>query len=166
MSPNKNRYKMKTTLLVVGRTVEQHFITAIDDYVQRTRRYFSFDMEVIPELKNTKSLTVEQQKEKEGELICKSFQPGDVIVLLDEGGKEMRSVEFADYMKQKMNTVNKRLVFVIGGPYGFSPKVYQMASEKLSLSRMTFSHQMIRLIFVEQLYRAMTILNGGPYHHE
>ncbi len=166
MSPNKNRYKMKTTLLVVGRTVEQHFITAIDDYVQRTRRYFSFDMEVIPELKNTKSLTVEQQKEKEGELICKSFQPGDVIVLLDEGGKEMRSVEFADYMKHKMNTVNKRLVFVIGGPYGFSPKVYQMASEKLSLSRMTFSHQMIRLIFVEQLYRAMTILNGGPYHHE
>ncbi len=157
---------MKTTLLVVGRTVEQHFITAIDDYVQRTRRYFSFDMEVIPELKNTKSLTVEQQKEKEGELICKSFQPGDVIVLLDEGGKEMRSVEFADYMKHKMNTVNKRLVFVIGGPYGFSPKVYQMASEKLSLSRMTFSHQMIRLIFVEQLYRAMTILNGGPYHHE
>jgi Uncharacterized conserved protein len=166
LSPNKNRYKMKTTLLVVGRTVEQHFITAIDDYVQRTRRYFSFDMEVIPELKNTKSLTVEQQKEKEGELICKSFQPGDVIVLLDEGGKEMRSVEFADYMKHKMNTVNKRLVFVIGGPYGFSPKVYQMASEKLSLSRMTFSHQMIRLIFVEQLYRAMTILNGGPYHHE
>lgn len=157
---------MKTTLLVVGRTVEQHFITAIDDYVQRTRRYFSFDMEVIPELKNTKSLTVEQQKEKEGELICKSLQPGDVIVLLDEGGKEMRSVEFADYMKHKMNTVNKRLVFVIGGPYGFSPKVYQMASEKLSLSRMTFSHQMIRLIFVEQLYRAMTILNGGPYHHE
>ncbi|TWV12779.1 23S rRNA (pseudouridine(1915)-N(3))-methyltransferase RlmH [Bacteroidaceae bacterium HV4-6-C5C] len=157
---------MKTTLLVVGRTVEQHFITAIDDYVQRTHRYFSFDMEVIPELKNTKSLTVEQQKEKEGELISKSFQPGDVIVLLDEGGKEMRSVEFADYMKHKMNTVNKRLVFVIGGPYGFSPKVYQMASEKLSLSRMTFSHQMIRLIFVEQLYRAMTILNGGPYHHE
>lgn len=166
MSPNKNSYKMKTTLLVVGRTVEQHFITAIDDYVQRTRRYFSFDMEVIPELKNTKSLTVEQQKEKEGELICKSLQPGDVIVLLDEGGKEMRSVEFADYMKHKMNTVNKRLVFAIGGPYGFSPKVYQMASEKLSLSRMTFSHQMIRLIFVEQLYRAMTILNGGPYHHE
>ena len=126
------------TLLVVGRTVEQHFITAINDYIQRTRRY----------------------------LILKALQPGDVVVLLDEGGKEMRSIEFADYMKRKMNTVNKRLVFIIGGPYGFSPKVYEAAHEKLSLSRMTFSHQMIRLIFVEQLYRAMTILNGGPYHHE
>ena len=140
------------TLLVVGRTVEQHFITAINDYIQRTRRYLSFDMEVIPELKNTKSLSADVQKEKEGELILKALQPGDVVVLLDEGGKEMRSIEFADYMKRKMNTVNKRLVFIIGG--------------KLSLSRMTFSHQMIRLIFVEQLYRAMTILNGGPYHHE
>ena len=109
---------------------------------------------------------MEVQKEKEGELICKAFQPGDVIVLLDEGGKEMRSIEFADYMKRKMNTVNKRLVFVIGGPYGFSPKVYQTAHEKMSLSKMTFSHQMVRLIFVEQLYRAMNILNGGPYHHE
>ena len=88
------------------------------------------------------------------------------LVLLDEGGKEMRSIEFADYMKRKMNTVNKRLVFIIGGPYGFSPKVYEAAHEKMSLSRMTFSHQMVRLIFVEQLYRAMTILNGGPYHHE
>ena len=109
---------------------------------------------------------MEMQKEKEGELICKTFQPGDVIVLLDEGGKEMRSIEFADYMKRKMNTVNKRLVFVIGGPYGFSQKVYQAAHEKMSLSKMTFSHQMVRLIFVEQLYRAMNILNGGPYHHE
>ena len=136
---------MKTTLLVVGRTVEQHFITAINDYIQRTRRYLSFDMEVIPELKNTKSLSMDVQKEKEGELILKALQPGDVVVLLDEGGKEMRSIEFADYMKRKMNTVNKRLVFIIGGPYGFSPKVYAAAHEKLSLSRMTFSHQMIRL---------------------
>ena len=152
------------TLLVVGRTVEQHFITAINDYIQRTRRYLSFDMEVIPELKNTKSLSADVQKEKEGELILKALKPGDVVVLLDEGGKEMRSIEFADYMKRKMNTVNKRLVFIIGGPYGFSPKVYEAAHEKLSLSRMTFSHQMIRLIFVEQLYRAMTILNGGPYN--
>ena len=105
---------------------------------------------------------MEVQKEKEGELILKALQPGDVVVLLDEGGKEMRSIEFADYMKRKMNTVNKRLVFIIGGPYGFSPKVYEAAHEKMSLSRMTFSHQMVRLIFVEQLYRAMTILNGGP----
>ena len=156
---NQNRTSMKTTLLVVGRTVEQHFITAINDYVQRTKRYLSFEMEVIPELKNTKSLSMEVQKEKEGELILKALQPGDVVVLLDEGGKEMRSIEFADYMKRKMNTVNKRLVFIIGGPY-------EAAHEKMSLSRMTFSHQMVRLIFVEQLYRAMTILNGGPYHHE
>lgn len=157
---------MKTVLLVVGRTVESHFITAIQDYIQRTKRYIQFDMEVIPELKNTKSLSMEVQKDKEGELIIKALQPGDVIVLLDEGGKEMRSIEFADYMKRKMNTVNKRLVFIIGGPYGFSPKIYNMAHEKISLSRMTFSHQMVRLIFIEQLYRAMSILNNSPYHHE
>ncbi|WP_281644282.1 23S rRNA (pseudouridine(1915)-N(3))-methyltransferase RlmH [Bacteroides zoogleoformans] len=157
---------MKTTLLVVGRTVEQYFITAINDYILRIKRYLSFEIEVLPELKNTKKLSFEIQKEKEGELILKALQPGDVIVLLDEGGKEMRSIEFADYMEHKMNTVNKRLVFVTGGPYGFSPKVYETAHEKMSLSRMTFSHQMVRLIFVEQLYRAMTILNGGPYHHE
>lgn len=157
---------MKTILLVVGRTVEQHYITAISDYIQRTKRFISFDMEVIPELKNTKSLSMDLQKEKEGELICKALQPGDVVVLLDEHGKEMRSLDFADWMKRKMNTVNKRLVFVIGGPYGFSQKVYDTAYEKISMSKMTFSHQMIRLIFVEQVYRAMTILNGGPYHHE
>lgn len=157
---------MKTILLVVGRTVEPHFITAIDDYVQRTRRYLSFDLEVIPELKNTRNLTPEVQKEKEAELILKALQPGDYLVLLDEGGKEFRSVEFASYMEQKMGSVPKRLVFLVGGPYGFAPKVYEAAREKLSLSRMTFSHQMIRLLFVEQLYRAMTILHGTPYHHE
>ncbi len=157
---------MKTTLLVIGRTVEQHFVTAINDYTQRTKRYLSFEMEVIPELKNTKSLPPEVQKEKEGEFILKALRPGDTVVLLDEGGKEMRSTEFADYMKHKMNTVNKRLVFIIGGPYGFSPKVYEATQEKMSLSRMTFSHQMVRLIFVEQQNRAMTILNGDPYHHE
>lgn len=157
---------MKTILLVVGRTVEQHYITAINDYIERTKRYISFDMEIIPELKNTKSLTEEQQKEKEGELICKFLQPGDVVVLLDENGKEFRSVEFASWMEKKMANVNKRLIFIIGGPYGFSPKVYQTAHEKISMSKMTFSHQMIRLIFTEQLYRAMNILHGGPYHHE
>lgn len=157
---------MKTILLTVGRTVEQHYIIGINDYVQRIKHSIPFEMEVIPELKNTKSLSVEQQKEKEGELICKAFQPGDVIVLLDEAGKEYRSVDFAAWVEKKLSTVNKRLVFVIGGPYGFSSKVYQAAHEKISLSKMTFSHQMIRLIFVEQLYRAMTILNGGPYHHE
>ena len=166
MCDNQNCINMKTTLLVVGRTVEQHYITAINDYIQHTKRFITFDMEVIPELKNTKNISMELQKEKEGELICKAFQPGDVIVLLDEHGKEMRSLEFAEWMKRKMNTVNKRLVFVIGGPYGFSQKVYDVAHEKISMSKMTFSHQMIRLIFVEQIYRAMTILNGGPYHHE
>lgn len=166
MCINQNYRDMKTTLLVVGRTVEQHYITAINDYIQRTKRFITFDMEVIPELKNTKSLSMEVQKEKEGELILKALQPGDVVVLLDEHGKEMRSLEFSDYMKRKMNTVNKRLVFIIGGPYGFSEKVYQASHEKISMSKMTFSHQMIRLIFVEQIYRAMTILNGGPYHHE
>ena len=153
--------RMKFTLLVVGRTVEKHYITAINDYVERTKHFISFDMEVIPELKNTKSLSMEQQKEKEGELISKALQPGDVVVLLDEHGKEFRSVEFADWMARKMHTVNKRLVFIIGGPYGFAPKIYDIAKEKISLSKMTFSHQMIRLIFVEQLYRAMTILNNG-----
>lgn len=162
----RRKLVMKTTLLVVGRTVERHFINAIDDYVQRIRHYLSFEMEVIPELKNTKSLSAEVQKDREGELILKALQPGDVVVLLDEGGREMRSIEFADYVGHKMNTVNRRLVFVIGGPYGFCPKVYAAANEKVSLSRMTFSHQMVRLVFVEQLYRAMTILNGGPYHHE
>ena len=157
---------MKISLIVVGRTVEKHYITAINDYIERTKHFISFDMEVIPELKNTKSLTMDQQKEKEGELILKSFQPGDVIILLDEFGKEFRSVDFANWMERKMNSVNKRLVFVVGGPYGFSQRVYEAAHEKISLSKMTFSHQMIRLIFVEQLYRAMTILNNGPYHHE
>lgn len=157
---------MKTILLAVGRTVEQHFITAIEDYVRRTRYYIPFDIEIIPEPKNSRKLPNELQKEKEGELILKALQQGDHTVLLDEGGKEMRSLEFAEYMKHKMNTVSKRLVFVIGGPYGFSPDVYRAAHEKISLSKMTFSHQMVRLIFAEQLYRAMTILSGSPYHHE
>lgn len=157
---------MKFALLVVGRTVEKHYITAINDYVERIKHYTPFDMEVIPELRNTKSLSMEQQKEKEGELILKALQPGDVVVLLDEHGKEFRSIEFAEWAEKKMHTVNKRLVFIIGGPYGFSKDVYAAAQEKISLSKMTFSHQMIRLIFVEQLYRAMNILAGGPYHHE
>ena len=157
---------MKFTLLVVGRTVEKHYITAIDDYVARTKHFISFDMEVIPELKNTKSLSMEQQKEKEGELILKALQPGDVVVLLDEHGKEFRSIEFADWVERKMHTVNKRLVFIIGGPYGFSREVYSAAQGKISLSQMTFSHQMVRVIFAEQFYRALSILNNLPYHHQ
>ena len=157
---------MKFTLLVVGRTVEKHYITAINDYAERTKHYISFDIEVIPELKNTKSLSMEQQKEKEGELILKALQPGDVPVLLDEHGKEFRSIEFAAWIERKMHTVSKRLVFIIGGPYGFSPAVYAAAQEKISLSKMSFSHQRIRLFFVDQLYSARTLLNNGPYHHE
>ncbi len=157
---------MKTTLLVVGKTVEKHFVKAIEEYLKRTQRYLAFDIQVIPELKNTKSISEEQQKEKEADLILKELQPSDHVVLLDEHGKEFKSIQFADWMQNKMINVNKRLIFIIGGPYGFSPRIYDVAQEKISLSKMTFSHQMIRLIFVEQIYRAMSILNNSPYHHE
>ena len=157
---------MKVALILVGKTVNKHFVELIDEYAGRVKHYIGFDIVTIPELKNTKNLSTDQQKQQEGELILKQLQAGDHVVLLDEHGKELRSVEFSAYMEQKMQTVNKRLVFVIGGPYGFSPEVYGRANEKLSLSKMTFSHQMVRLIFVEQLYRAMTIMRGEPYHHE
>lgn len=157
---------MKATLILVGKTVDKRFAELISEYTNRLKHYISFEINTIPELKNTKSLTSEQQKSSEAELIIKNLQPSDYVVLLDEHGKEMRSVEMADWMKRKMNTINKRIVFIIGGPYGFSQKIYDIAHEKLSMSKMTFSHQMIRLIFVEQLYRSMTILNGEPYHHE
>lgn len=157
---------MKVSLLLVGKTVNKHFVELIDEYAGRVKHYIGFEIVTIPELKNTKNLSVDQQKQMEGELILKQLQPGDYVVLLDEHGKEFRSIEFSKYMEQKMLSVNKRLVFVIGGPYGFSQDVYGKANEKISLSKMTFSHQMIRLIFVEQLYRAMTIMKGEPYHHE
>ncbi len=157
---------MKVALVLVGKTVNKHFVELIDEYAGRVKHYIGFDIITIPELKNTKSLSADQQKQQEGELILKQMQASDHVVLLDEHGKEFRSVEFSSYMEQKMQTVNKRLVFVIGGPYGFSPDVYAKANEKISLSKMTFSHQMVRLIFVEQLYRAMTIMRGEPYHHE
>ena len=157
---------MKVSLLLVGKTVNKHFVELIDEYAGRVKHYIGFEIVTIPELKNTKNLSVDQQKQMEGELILKQLQSGDHVVLLDEHGKEFRSIEFSRYMEQKMLSVNKRLVFVIGGPYGFSQDVYGKANEKISLSKMTFSHQMIRLIFVEQLYRAMTIMKGEPYHHE
>ena len=155
---------MKFTLLVVGRTVEKHYITAINDYVERTKHYVSFDMEVIPELKNTKSLSMEQQKEKEGEAILKALQPGDVVVLLDEHGKEFRSIEFANWIERKMHTVNKRLVFIIGGSLGLSKEVLSRADYKLSFSKMTFPHQLMRVILLEQIYRSYRIIQGEPYH--
>ena len=156
---------MKTNLLLVGKTVNKHFVAGIDDYAERISHYMPFKITTIPELRNTKSLTEEQQKQAEGELILKQLQPSDTVVLLDEHGRELRSVEYAQWLSQKQQTA-RRLVFVIGGPYGFSPDVYARANEKISLSKMTFSHQMVRLIFTEQLYRACTIIKGEPYHHE
>ena len=157
---------MKISLVVIGKTDAAYFVDAINEYKNRLVHYIPFEMEVIPDIKNVKNLREDQQKEKEGELILKTLQPGDYLVLLDEHGKSFTSMEFSTYIERKMHVVPKRLVFVIGGPYGFSESVYKAASEKISLSKMTFSHQMIRLIFVEQIYRAMTILNNEPYHHE
>ena len=156
---------MKTILIQVGKTVNKHFIAGINDYAERISHYMPFDIVIIPELKNTKSLSEEQQKQAEGELILRQLQPQDTVVLLDEHGQELRSVELASWLDRKRNTA-RRLVFVIGGPYGFSQAVYSRANEQLSLSRLTFSHQMVRLVFTEQLYRACSIIKGEPYHHE
>ena len=157
---------MKIVLLVVGKTTESYFVQGIDEYSKRLAHYVPFELTVIPELRNTKSLSADQQKEREADLILKALQPGDYVVLLDEHGREFTSLQFASYLEKKMANIAKRLVFVVGGPYGFSNRVYQAAQEKISLSKMTYSHQMIRLIFTEQLYRAMTILNNEPYHHD
>lgn len=156
---------MKIILLVVGKTADAHIESLIQQYQKRLTHYISFTLQVIPELKNTKALTTEQQKQTEGELILRAVTPANDLVILDEHGKEFRSIEFADYLQKKMSS-GRDLVFVIGGPYGFSEAVYQRANGKISLSKMTFSHQMVRLFFIEQTYRAMTILRGEPYHHE
>jgi len=156
---------MKTLLIQVGKTVNKHFQAGITDYVERIGHYMPFEVFTIPELKNTKNLSEDQQKQAEGELILKQLQHSDTVVLLDEHGRQYRSIEFARWLEQKQLTA-RRLVFVIGGPYGFSTSVYQRANEQLSLSLMTFSHQMIRLTFTEQIYRACTIIKGEPYHHE
>ena len=156
---------MKITLLVVGKTTDAHIDTLIQDYQKRLTHYLPFSLVVIPELKNTKSLTMEQQKLAEGELILRQLTLSTDMILLDEKGREYRSVEFADFLQKKMSS-GRDVVFVVGGPYGFSQSVYDRANGKISLSQMTFSHQMVRLFFVEQIYRAMTILRGEPYHHE
>ena len=156
---------MKTELILVVRTVNKEFTKIIDDYRERITHYLPFNITVIPELKSTKSLSEEQQKTAEGELIIRQIQPSDTVVLLDERGREPRSVELASWLEKKQQSA-RRLVFIIGGPYGFSPAVYERANEQLSLSRLTFSHQMVRAIFLEQLYRACTIIKGEPYHHE
>ena len=157
---------MKITLLTVGKTTSSNLIKLQEDYQNRLKFYIPFELVVIPELKNTKNLSVSEQVEKEADLILKQLEPNDEIILLDEKGKQFTSVGFSEFISKKMLSSVKRTVFVVGGPYGFSERVYNRANSMVSLSAMTFSHQMIRLIFVEQLYRAMTILKGEPYHHE
>lgn len=157
---------MKIRLLCVGKTDNVQLQQLINDYEKRLRFYVKFAQETIPDIKNTKHLSEIQQKEKEGKAILEKLQPTDVVVLLDARGKSYSSIGFSAYIQQKMNAGIKQLVFVIGGPYGFADNVYREVREQISLSTMTFSHQMIRLFFTEQLYRAFTILNTTPYHHE
>lgn len=156
---------MKIKLIMIGKTTGDLYIDAIDDYTNRIKHYNNFSIHIIPGLKNTKKLSQEQQKQAEGELILKELTAQDTVILLDERGKEYRSMEFAKWLENKQLTA-QNIVFVIGGPYGFSDSIYKRANEKISLSKMTFSHQMVRLIFVEQLYRACTIIKGESYHHE
>ncbi len=156
---------MKIKLLLVGKTDSDYLSRGIDEYVKRLKHYLPFEMFIIPDLKNTKNLSEDQQKQKEGELILNQINPGDFVVLLDEKGKEFTSVDFSKFIEKQMISGLKNLVFVVGGPYGFSNEIYKQSNSKISLSRMTFSHQMVRLIFAEQLYRAMTIIKGEPYHH-
>lgn len=157
---------MKICLAVIGKTDEAYLRQGIEIFVKRIPHYISFEMKVIPDLRNSKNLSEQQQKEKEGELILQLKGGSDELFLLDEQGVELTSVEFARFLEKKMIAGIKRLVIVIGGPYGFSENLRAQANGKISLSKMTFSHQMARLIFVEQLYRAMTILKGEPYHHQ
>ena len=156
---------MNIKLLCIGKTDDRNLEALILVYTNRFKHYVNFELEIIPDLKKTKNLSEEQQKEKEGELILSKITPQDQLILLDENGKELSSVKFADYLQKKMNSGIKTLVFVIGGPYGFSEAVYAKAQGKVSLSKMTFSHQMIRLFITEQIYRGFTILRNEPYHH-
>lgn len=156
---------MNIKLIAVGKTDGKELNSLIDQYVKRLGFYVNFDFEIIPDIKNVKNLSEAQQKEKEGELILKKLNPTDILILLDENGKTFSSEVFADYLQKHMNSGVKQLVFVIGGPYGFSDTIYKKSKGKISLSKMTFSHQMIRLFFVEQLYRGFTILRNEPYHH-
>lgn len=156
---------MTIKLLAVGKTDSTLLQELIAEYENRLKHYIKFEIEIIPDIKNAKNLSETQQKEKEGELILKKIQPTSILVLLDENGKQFSSIDFATYLQKKMNSGIKQLVFVIGGPYGFSEAVYKKAQAKISLSKMTFSHQMVRLFIVEQIYRGFTILKNEPYHH-
>ncbi len=157
---------MNIKLLAIGKTDDKNLQTLIEQYQKRLSFYIKFDLEIIPDIKNAKNLSEKEQKEREGELILSKIASTDELILLDENGKTFSSVAFSDYLQKKMNSGIKTLVFVIGGPYGFSEAVYQKACGKVSLSQMTFSHQMVRLFVVEQIYRAFTILRNEPYHHQ
>ncbi len=156
---------MTIKLLAIGKTDNKQLQLLIDDYTKRLGFYIKFELEIIPDLKKVKNLSEDQQKQKEGELILSKITATDVLILLDENGKQYDSVQFANYLQKHMNSGIKQLVFVIGGPYGFSQDVYKTARGKVSLSKMTFSHQMVRLFMIEQLYRGFTILKNEPYHH-
>lgn len=157
---------MKIKLLAIGKTDSEHLQQLIDGYIKRLGFYVSFEVKIIPDIKNSKSLSEIQQKEKEATQLLKQVDSSDHIILLDENGKNHSSIGFSEFLQKKMNSGIKQLVFIIGGPYGFSPEIYQRANGKLSLSSMTFSHQMVRLFFIEQLYRGFTILKNEPYHHQ
>lgn len=157
---------MKISFITVGKTDMTWVRQGLDMYVSRLKHYAPFELVEIPELKNVSALTRDQIKVKEGELVLKALKPSDDLVLLDEHGRELRSIEFAKYLEDKMISSGRDIVFVVGGAYGFSPEVYSRANGKISLSKMTFSHQIVRTIFAEQLYRAFTIIKGEPYHHE
>ena len=156
---------MTIKLLAIGKTDNKQLQSLIDDYKKRLGFYIKFNLEIIPDIKNAKNLSEAQQKQKEGELILNKLTNTDVLILLGENGKQMDSVSFSNYLQKYMNSGIKQLVFAIGGPYGFSQEVYNKAQGKLSLSKMTFSHQMVRLFVIEQLYRGFTILKNEPYHH-
>lgn len=157
---------MKIKLIAIGKTDDKDLNALIMVYKERLKHYIKFELIIIPDIKNIKNLSQKQQKEKEGSLLLSKLHSGDQLIVLDEKGKDFRSVEFSNFLQKKMNSGIKQLVFVIGGPYGFSEEVYKKAQGKISLSKMTFSHQMIRLFFTEQVYRAFTILKNEPYHHE
>jgi 23S rRNA (pseudouridine1915-N3)-methyltransferase len=157
---------MNIKLIAVGKTDNKNLQSLIDDYQKRLSFYIKFDLDIIPDIKNIKNLSENQQKEKEGELILSKLSPTDQLILLDENGKTFSSVAFSGELQKKMNAGIKTLVFIIGGPYGFSETIYAKAHGKIALSMMTFSHQMVRLFFIEQLYRGFTILKNEPYHHQ
>ncbi len=157
---------MKVKLICCGKTADSFLVQGEMNYQNRLKHYFSFDRIDLPDLKNTKNLSVEQIKEEEGKCILKEIQPNQELILLDERGKNFTSIEFSEFLTNHFNYNQRDLIFLIGGPYGFSDKVYERANSKMSLSKMTFSHQMVRMIFLEQLYRAATIMKGEPYHHE